>query len=344
MDLVLDPERRIDAVLLAGDLFDGPNPATDDRTLVREGLERLGEAGKTVVAIPGIHDGIDGRRSVYVGGSLGELATCVTEPGVLRLDLTCEGGSITLHAGVALPGARALDAFAGVHEADPTHRHAGLFLGALEDTVSPPWGVPVYRPEELQPHRFDLLVLGGTHQPRDTETGSTTVVVPGSPVGLGLDEPGPRSWAVASLGAEGVSVERIERKTSQVRHLTVDVGAEGLNTVSDLRDHLRPRLSGAARARLSLVGLAQSSWSREEIEADLADLEIPMTVEVALRPDWSDAVTAELGGSHSLPTRLLQDLDQRREAATSDRDRRVLDRALTLAWNAVTADGDAHVD
>ena len=49
-------ERKVDLVLIAGDLFDSPDPDPTDLEAVTKELMRLGESGKRTFAIPGNHD------------------------------------------------------------------------------------------------------------------------------------------------------------------------------------------------------------------------------------------------------------------------------------------------
>src|SRR5437588_8804568 len=49
-------QENVDALLLAGDLYDHRSPAPEADALVFEALVRLHEAGIPVVAIPGNHD------------------------------------------------------------------------------------------------------------------------------------------------------------------------------------------------------------------------------------------------------------------------------------------------
>ena len=49
-------EREVDLILIAGDLFDSPDPDPTDLEAVTRELTRLGESGKRIFAIPGNHD------------------------------------------------------------------------------------------------------------------------------------------------------------------------------------------------------------------------------------------------------------------------------------------------
>ena len=49
-------QREVDIILIAGDLFDSPDPDPTDLEAVTRELIRLGESGKRIFAIPGNHD------------------------------------------------------------------------------------------------------------------------------------------------------------------------------------------------------------------------------------------------------------------------------------------------
>lgn len=58
-------EERVDAILFAGDLFDGPKPATEAMAAVRETLRRLVDLCIPVFMVPGTHDATTLRLDPY---------------------------------------------------------------------------------------------------------------------------------------------------------------------------------------------------------------------------------------------------------------------------------------
>ena len=77
-ELGMNPDETIDAMIVAGDLFDRRDPGAAELTAVAEELERLSEAGKPVVICPGAYDGFAGPHSIYESGRLPEVARIVT--------------------------------------------------------------------------------------------------------------------------------------------------------------------------------------------------------------------------------------------------------------------------
>ena len=65
VEFALDPDHRIKAVLVAGDLFDSPNPPEETSGRVIAALTRLEGAGIRVVTVPGNHDEYSYPDSVY---------------------------------------------------------------------------------------------------------------------------------------------------------------------------------------------------------------------------------------------------------------------------------------
>ena len=56
---------EVNAVVIAGDLFDGPRPAAELIAAVRDTSRRLRDAGAPVFLIPGNHDSITLRPGLY---------------------------------------------------------------------------------------------------------------------------------------------------------------------------------------------------------------------------------------------------------------------------------------
>lgn len=104
-----------DAVLIAGDLFDGPRPSERTVIAVRETVRRMVDAGIPVFAVPGNHDARALNPSLYPEALDG--AVCFTEPrfGEPAIVETAAG---TLHVyGVAYDAAEEADPLATFEKA-----------------------------------------------------------------------------------------------------------------------------------------------------------------------------------------------------------------------------------
>ena len=221
VDLALAEEEGVDAVLVAGDLFDRPEPDPDDAASVVEGAERLVAAGRTVVFLPGVYDGLSHSRAFYLSGRLPAGATVVTWETTQRVEVVLGPERLNLYAFAWVPGRTPADPFAGLRRGDGEGRHVGLFSARWE-TSEPPqpplfWGRPVFPRAAAETCGLDLVVLGGDHAPRQETAGKTTVVQPGSPTALRrMETGGPRGFVIAELDEQGVRLQRRRSEASPV--------------------------------------------------------------------------------------------------------------------------------
>src|SRR5437899_5249267 len=80
IEFAVSPERPVDLVAIAGDLFDTHDPDESLVFQVESCLERLSKASIPVVLVPGTHDAFSYRRSIYRRLRLPEGAYLLTEP------------------------------------------------------------------------------------------------------------------------------------------------------------------------------------------------------------------------------------------------------------------------
>jgi DNA repair protein SbcD/Mre11 len=230
-------ERRVDAVLLSGDVVDRDNRYFEAFGALEGGARRLAEAAIPVVAVAGNHD-----HGVLpaLARSLGDGFTLLGEGGRWE---ACElaGGAAVRVAGWSFPAER-------VREADlsgfPAPR-AGIFtIGLLHADLDAPGSpyAPVTR-ARLRALGADLWLLGHVHAPAVHAELQPTLLYPGSPQALDPGEPGPHGvWLVE------ISPERDARISplplSSVRYETVEVDAD-----VDSGEALRERVAEAVRER-----------------------------------------------------------------------------------------------
>jgi len=260
-------EGRVQAVLVAGDLFDRPDPEPAEHELVMDGLKRWKEAGITAVFLPGIYDGLYSLRSLYRPGRLPDWTTVVhwTEP--RRVDLPLGEEILHLHARALTPGRETTPLWTETSREAAPGVHVGLGHAVLEpESWLVAWPLPVLDGETVAASGLDLLVLGGAHQFTQTRLGDTTVVAPGSPVGLRPGEWGARFWTVAEIGPDGVRLDRIERRVSPVTQATVDLDAEDIRTPKALAARLEAGHGGAAMLSVRLLGAAGRNWDPRKLD------------------------------------------------------------------------------
>ncbi|HET6637813.1 MAG TPA: DNA repair exonuclease, partial [Gemmatimonadota bacterium] len=194
--------RREDAhaVLVAGDLFDRPEPDAASRAAVAETFARIAADGRPVFIVPGNHDSSTllrhpwteplGGAHVFLGPTF-ERRSVETAGGPLHVyglayDLGREDAPLSTFARHDLPGV-----------------HVVLLHGSVD--FSPHWKIgrnalrlPV---EALAALACDYVALGDYHgfRPPDRFREQTRACYPGSFAALDLTEIGPRGYVVAEL-------------------------------------------------------------------------------------------------------------------------------------------------
>ena len=272
-------ERRVDAVVLTGDVADQSNKYFEAFGVLERALHRLVDAGVPVVAVAGNHD----------HDVLGSVAEAVG-PGVRVLGRGQTWESVAIERGgreaVRLWGwsfagpyvhASPLDTLpadlgdvpaVGVVHADldaPGSRYAPVALGRLWATGASAW------------------LLGHVHAPRAETRDGQLVLYPGSPQPLDPGEPGAHGAWLVEVAEDGrATAEPVPLATVRYDALSVDLdGAADATEVREraaraLREHaeaVREASPAVRRAvvRLALTGRTAAYRAVERVAAELAD-------------------------------------------------------------------------
>lgn len=302
IDLCLS--EQVDALMISGDLYDGEQTSMKTARFLADQLRRLHEAGIKAFIIRGNHDA-ESRitRELTLPESV-KVFSGRTETVLLR------GGALY----VAVHGV----SFAQKHAPEsllpkfrPPHDGAvnlGLMHTSLGGSPSHDAYAPC-APAELHGHGFDYWALGHIHQ-RFAERGRATIVMPGNPQGRDINEPGPKSATLATIGDDrAITLE--ERVTSIAEFQRVGVDLSG---VEDWRAALKriesaltaARVSAKSEhlvARLRLAGATALAW-RLRFDADRLAEEASGAA-AAIGKTWIDKVElacAEPGAAGALPS------------------------------------------
>ena len=236
-------EERVDAVLIAGDLFDAPRPANKTVIAVRETVRRLVELEIPVLAVPGNHDAHALNPDLYttaLDGAVTFLEHRFAEP--VRVE--CDAGDLFVY-GIAYDAAEEPDPLA-------TFRHAqgeGLHVVILHGSVpgAPHWnqGSSLSLPlDALARLDVDYLALGDLHRFRTSdELGGIPACYPGSFAAVDLTEMGLRGPVVVEARpGEPPDIRRLSSGLREVAApIAVDVSAcaTDLDVVDKVARHAR---------------------------------------------------------------------------------------------------------
>jgi DNA repair exonuclease SbcCD nuclease subunit len=214
-------EEQVDALLVAGDVYDGADKSLRAQLRFLDGLKRLSAAGIRSFICHGNHDPLDGWEAGFA-----------TPPGCHRFGDMVEGVPLdpdepgrAMVYGYSYPRQRVVENMASrFRRADD----AAFAVGLLHCNVGAATGHADYAPcsiEDLSATGMDYWALGHVHTRQVLREHGPTIVYPGNPQGRHPNETGARGVYLVDVGAGG-RVSLVFRAIDRVRWttLTVDIG------------------------------------------------------------------------------------------------------------------------
>jgi len=238
VDLCLD--ERVDALMIAGDLYDRELRSMKSGAFFSQEMRRLDAAGIRVFIIKGNHDA---ESVVTKRLALPENVHVFTGRAEA---VPIEGRDVVVH-GVS---------FAQAHIADsllPKYKPplpGNVNIGLLHTSLSGSAAHDVYAPcglVDLTGHGFDYWALGHIHQRQIHASGPATVVMAGIPQGRHINEGGAKSVSLVEILEDG-TIRVHERFTGIAQFERVAVDVAGVEDWSQILRRIETALGEAADA------------------------------------------------------------------------------------------------
>jgi exonuclease SbcD len=253
---------RVDALVIAGDLYDGDQTSMKTARFLASQMARLHQAGISVLKIRGNHDAMS-----RISKQLVFPDTVTIFAGRAQSVLRDAGGLDIVFHGLSFVHPKAPE---GLLPKYPAGQEGAMNIGIMHTSLAGSPGHDVYAPcsvADLHGHGFDYWALGHIHA-RSVYPGSSTVVMPGMPQGRDINEAGEKSVTLVTIRNDR-SIEIEERLTSvaQFERLNVDLAntAEWSDVVERVRSALEAKREAVrsrhAVVRLQLTGSTPLSWS-----------------------------------------------------------------------------------
>jgi exonuclease SbcD len=262
---------RVDALVIAGDLYDGDQTSMKTARFLAGELGRLAKAGIRTFIIRGNHD------------ALSRISRELVLPDQVKL-FGGRAEHVLIERG---PGEKNV-VIHGLSFAHPTAPDSLLpkYAQAIPDTINigimhtSLGGAPGHdsyapcSPAELQSTGYDYWALGHIHK-RSVISGSSTIVMPGMPQGRDINEDGPKSATLVSITDDGaVSLEEKPTALAEFARVTIDAG--GMTEWSELAHALSHALKQVRThstapelvARIGFSGETSLAW-RMRRDSDL---------------------------------------------------------------------------
>ena len=289
IDLCLD--EQVDALLLAGDLYDGDQTSMKTARFLAAQLHRLHEAGIQVFIIRGNHDALS-----RITRELTFPDSVMLFPGRAQAHAIPRNGAqfpVTIH-GLSFAKPHAPDGLLGAFRPP---EEGSVNIGLMHTSLDGTHGHDPYAPvslTDLQASGFRYWALGHIHRARVVE-GDCTIVMPGMPQGRDIGEAGAKSVALVTIADDRTitveqrptaiaQFERIDLDTTKLAdwHAVVVAAAQALGKARD--QVAAPHLI----ARLRLHGQTPLAW-RLRRDADLLATDIAAQADT-LTCCWIDRV------------------------------------------------------
>lgn len=261
VDLCLD--EQVDALLLAGDLYDGDQTSMKTARFLAEQLRRLHEAGIRVFVIRGNHDALSRITkeltlpdSVKLFGGRAE---------VIAIERKASQFPVAIH-GLSFAQPHAPESLLGKYR---SLVEGAVNIGLMHTSLAGAAGHDLYAPcslADLQGTGFRYWALGHVHK-RSVVEGDCAIVMPGMPQGRDINEAGAKSVTLVTI-ADDRSIRIEERVTSIAQFERVEVDATGIDDWRDLVASLARALEQARGdvtsehlvARLRVTGATPLAW------------------------------------------------------------------------------------
>ena len=246
----------VDALLIAGDLYDGSQTSMNTALYLSSELRRLEAAGISVFLIRGNHDSQSAMTRELTFPANVHVFAGRAKP-VFAKSLG-DGRGVHIH-GISFANPHAPDSL--VPSFQPPVADA-VNIGMLHTSLAGTPGHDPYAPTsvaELARHGFDYWALGHVHM-RQVHSEAPLIVMPGMPQGRDINEAGPKTVTLVTVGDDGALAYR-EHPIGQAVFERVAID-----------------LSGAQEWRQMLERVGETLASlRNQVDADHLILRIALT-------------------------------------------------------------------
>lgn len=271
VDLCL--EEQVDALIIAGDLYDGDQTSMKTARFLATQMQRLHDAAIQVFKIRGNHDALSRITQELVLPPSVKVFSGRAE----TVELKKQAQTIAIH-GLSFARPQAPESLLPKYRAPVA---GAINIGIMHTSLAGAPGHDLYAPcavSELHAFGFHYWALGHIHQ-RTHHAGERTVIMPGMPQGRDINEAGEKSVTLVTVRDDGtVSVE--ERLTSIAQFARIDIDVADVSEWSEIVARIgstleRERSRTASNhlvARLRLVGETPLAWTMRR-DADLLQAE-----------------------------------------------------------------------
>lgn len=264
-------DKKVDFVILAGDLFDGEDRSLKAQSRLRNEMNRLKDHGIPVYAVHGNHDHLGGS---WVQLRMPENVHVFSSKVEAKAHHAKNGTAVHLY-GFSYPERHVMERkISGYTKMDGADFHIGILHGNEESSKDHGNYAP-FTVKELLDKPFDYWALGHIHK-RMVLAENPPVVYPGNIQGRHRKETGEKGCYYVTLTEAGAELEFIE--TSEVIWEDVTIDAQGVKTFQEIYQICKNALDGRRKKQagvllsITLENLRLEDYNETMAAGELQDL------------------------------------------------------------------------
>ena len=244
-------EEKVDAVLIAGDIFDGADRSLQAQLKFRRGLLELSEKGIPSFIVHGNHDPSNSWSHTL---DWPESTTIFPGNKVESFPVTREGKTLAWVYGISYPQKEVNENLALKFKKD---QKQGFAVGLLHANVGQQPGHDNYAPCSLQDlisSDFDYWALGHVHEFKILRENNPCIVYSGNTQSRHLKETGPKGCCLVTLSSDAPANIRFVA-TDVVSYRSAKVDVSGASSINEVLLAIQSLVEELAKESLTREGL-----------------------------------------------------------------------------------------
>jgi DNA repair protein SbcD/Mre11 len=244
-------EEKVDAVLIAGDIFDGTDRSLQAQLKFRRGLLELSEKGIPSFIVHGNHDPSNSWSHTL---DWPESTTIFPGNRVARFPVTQDGKTLAWVYGISYPQREVNENLALKFKKD---QKQGFAVGLLHANVGQQPGHDNYAPCSLQDlisSDFDYWALGHIHDFKVLRENNPCIVYSGNTQARHLKETGPKGCCLVTLNSSAPANIRFV-PTDVVSYRSAKVDVSGISSINEVLRSLQSQVEELTKESSTHEGL-----------------------------------------------------------------------------------------
>ncbi len=244
-------EEKVDAVLIAGDIFDGADRSLQAQLKFRRGLLELSEKGIPSFIVHGNHDPSNSWSHML---DWPESTTIFPGNKVERIPVIREGETLAWIYGISYPQREVNENLALKFKKD---QEQGFAVGLLHANVGQHPGHDNYAPCSLQDlisSDFDYWALGHIHEFKILRENKPCIVYSGNTQARHLKETGPKGCCLVTLNSSASANIRFVA-TDVVSYRSAKVDVSNASSINEVLQAIQSQVEDLAKESLTREGL-----------------------------------------------------------------------------------------